>query len=129
MGIGDLPLGRLEGVNIVADGYQGRIFINPSPAVLDEFQRLVREEEELSAELEALRDLPAETADCVRVLLYSNVALLSNITPSLNNGAEGVGLYRTEVPLGHLRCEQRAERVGGSLEAQARGALRPSDRN
>lgn len=96
MGIGDLPLGRLEGVNIVVDGYQGRIFINPSPAVLDEFQRLVREEEELSAELEALRDLPAETADCARVLLYSNVALLSDITPSLNNGAEGVGLYRTE---------------------------------
>ena len=96
MGIGDLPLWRLEGANIVVDGYQGHIFINPSPAVLDEFQRLVREEEELSAELEALRDLPAETADCARVLLYSNVALLSDITPSLNNGAEGVGLYRTE---------------------------------
>jgi phosphotransferase system enzyme I (PtsP) len=93
MGIGDLPLGRLEGVNIVVDGYQGRIFINPSAAVLDEFQRLVREEEELSAELEALRDLPAETTDCARVLLYSNVALLSDITPSLNNAADRIYLY------------------------------------
>ena len=98
MGIDDLPVSRLEGQELVVDGYQARLFVRPSEAVLKEFQRLQREEAELSNELQELALLPAETIDGVRIPLYANTGLLADITPSLRCGAEGVGLYRTEVP-------------------------------
>ncbi|HFD79660.1 MAG TPA: phosphoenolpyruvate--protein phosphotransferase [Gammaproteobacteria bacterium] len=98
MGVDDLPVGRLDGQQLVVDGYQARLFVRPSRAVREEFQRLQREEAQLSQELEGLIGLPAETLDGVRVPLYANTGLLSDITPSLRCGAEGVGLYRTEVP-------------------------------
>lgn len=96
MGVGDLPLDALEGRDIVVDGYQGRIFIQPSRTILDEYQRLVQQEEKLSAELRMLRGASAETRDGARVPLYINAGLSSDIAPSLETGAEGIGLYRTE---------------------------------
>ncbi len=98
MGLGELPMGRLEGCSMVVDGYQGRVFVRPSETVLAEFQRLVREEQALTAGLRELRDLPAETLDGVKLPLYVNTGLLSDIGPSLESGADGVGLYRTEFP-------------------------------
>ncbi len=97
-GLDDLRISRLDEQQIVVDGYQGRVFINPSPAVRREFERLAREEDEITAGLQELRDLPAETPDGTRLPLYVNTGLLSDITPSLESGAEGVGLYRTEIP-------------------------------
>ena len=46
----------------------------------------------------ALRDLPAKTEDGIEISLLVNSGLLSDITPSLQSGAEGIGLYRTEFP-------------------------------
>jgi phosphotransferase system enzyme I (PtsP) len=97
MGIGDLPIGHLDGAAAAIDGYRGRVFINPSPAVLQTFKDLVRHEESLSADLRSLRDQPAETSDGTRIHLYANVALLSDVASSLDSGAEGIGLYRTEL--------------------------------
>ena len=98
MGVADLPVGRLEAQQIVLDGYRGQIFVRPTPAALQEFQRLEREEEQLRAGLQELVALPAETPDGVRIPLYANTGLLADISPSVRSGAEGVGLYRTEVP-------------------------------
>ncbi len=96
VGLGTLSVGNLEGSEMVVDGYQGRVIIQPSRAVRAEFQRLVKSARKLSVELEALRQLPAETPDGFRVGLYANTGLLSDIMPSLESGAEGIGLYRTE---------------------------------
>ncbi len=96
MGVGDLPIGRLEGTAIAIDGNQGQVFLRPTPSILCEFQRLISVEEELAAELETLRQLPAETLDGIKVPLYANSGLLSDIRASLERGAEGIGLYRTE---------------------------------
>jgi len=98
MGVDDLPVSRLEGQPLVVDGYQSRVFVRPSIAIRQEFDRLQKEEAELSRELQDLIELPSETPDGVSVPLYANTGLLSDITPSLRCGAEGVGLYRTEIP-------------------------------
>ncbi len=98
MGVDDLPVSRLEGQPLVVDGYQSRVFVRPSAAIRQEFDRLQKEEAELSEELLDLIELPAETTDGVAVPLYANTGLLTDITPSLRCGAEGVGLYRTEIP-------------------------------
>jgi phosphotransferase system enzyme I (PtsP) len=96
VGVGNVPLGQLGGRELLVDGHQGRVIVEPSPAVLEEFQRLMSQEEQRAADLEALRDLPAETQDGVRVVLQANAGLLSDLGPALNSGAEGIGLYRTE---------------------------------
>ncbi len=98
MGVEDLPVNRLDGKNVVIDGYQARLFVRPSRAVREEFQRLQAEEAALSKDLQDLIGLPSETPDGVHIPLYANTGLLSDLTPSLRCGAEGVGLYRTEVP-------------------------------
>ena len=96
MGLGDLPFGSLEGCEMVVDGYKGQVIIEPLPAVKTQFQRLVTNAKRLTARLETLRLLPAKTTDDVRIPLYANIGLLSEITPALDNGAEGIGLCRTE---------------------------------
>jgi phosphotransferase system enzyme I (PtsP) len=98
MGVGDLPLGRLDGAPIVVDGYQGRVYVYPSRTVLAEFERRVREEQTLAAELRDLRDLPATTPDGVAVTLEVNTGLVADVEPALESGAQGVGLYRSEFP-------------------------------
>lgn len=98
MGVADLPVGRLESQQLVVDGYRGQVFIRPTAGALAEFQRLEREEQVLREGLQGLAGLPAETLDGVRMPLYVNTGLLADISPSVRSGAEGVGLYRTEVP-------------------------------
>jgi phosphotransferase system enzyme I (PtsP) len=98
VGATDLPAGRMEGHSLVVDGYRGRVFLDPTEAVRSEYQRLAREEAVLVAGLEGLRDLPAETPDGVRIPLYANSGLISDVAPSITGGAEGIGLYRTEFP-------------------------------
>jgi len=95
---GLVPLSQLEAAELILDGYRGRLYINPGDAVRQEFSRLEREEQALSRELEHLRDLPAQTPDGFRVALYANAGILADLTQSLSVGAEGIGLYRTELP-------------------------------
>ncbi len=98
MGCTDLPVARVDGREIIADGHGGRVYVSPSAGVRKEYQRLQREEAELSAGLLELRHLVSVTPDGTRMPLYANTGLLSDTSPSLKSGAEGVGLYRTEFP-------------------------------
>ncbi|MFW6322083.1 MAG: phosphoenolpyruvate--protein phosphotransferase, partial [Guyparkeria sp.] len=98
MGVSDLPISRLRNKEVVVDGYRGLVMVRPRGSLREEMQRLAREEAELTEELAALRDEPALTSDGVRVAMHVNIGLLSDMAPSLTVGAEGIGLYRTEVP-------------------------------
>lgn len=98
VGVQDIPVARMDGRELIADGYNGCVYVAPSEQIRREYERLAREEAELVAGLAELRDLPAETPDGYRMPLYANTGLISDITPSLRSGAEGVGLYRTEFP-------------------------------
>ena len=66
MDIGNVPFAQFEGQRLLVDGYQGRVFIEPAPAVVEEFERLIKHQTDVARELEALRDLPAETTDGTR---------------------------------------------------------------
>jgi len=98
VGLKDLPVARMEGQSLITDGYNGRVYVSPSANVRAEYERLAGEEAQMTAELAELRDEPAQTPDGFRIPLYANSGLLSDITPSLLSGAEGIGLYRTEFP-------------------------------
>lgn len=98
MGVDGIANIRLEGREMILDGYQGHIYINPSELVLKEFTLLAEEKRQLSKHLEQGRNLPAQTLDNHRVSLLVNTGLAIDADLSLSIGAEGVGLYRTEIP-------------------------------
>ena len=87
-----------EGDQLIVDGNAGVVYVNPSAEIVREFDRLEREYRAFNRELETLRDLHAETLDGHRVRLCANIGLLGDMNLALLHGAEGIGLYRTEVP-------------------------------
>ena len=98
MGIENLPVNRIKGQTVLVDGYRGQIYVKPTKLILKEYKRLIHAEEKLDVKLKDLIDKPSETLDGVHIPLYANTGLLADISPSLKSGAEGVGLYRTEIP-------------------------------
>lgn len=98
MGVADLPLTRIEGRELVVDGYRGRVYVSPGPAVRAEYQRLAADDAALTHELQALCHLPAETTDGYVIPLYLNTGLVSENRPLGIEESAGVGLYRTELP-------------------------------
>ena len=98
MGCLDLPFTQVEGAELILDGYNGSVFYNAPAELRAQFQALYKEEQQISKGLEALRDLPCETTDGHRIPLWVNTGLMADVVRSLERGAEGVGLYRTEVP-------------------------------
>ena len=98
MGVPNLPVKQLDGVRLVVDGYNGSAFINPDRSVLREYNQYLKEEAAIEQDLLGLKGQPAITLDQHRVTLLVNTGLMSDYTPSLRSGAEGVGLYRTEIP-------------------------------
>jgi phosphotransferase system enzyme I (PtsP) len=83
---------------VILDANSGLLHIAPGPAVRDEYRRLEEDAGRQLHEIEKFRDLPARTSDGVHVTLRANVGLVSDIDIARRNGAEGVGLYRTEFP-------------------------------
>lgn len=88
----------LHGTPAIIDGHQGLVILNPSGLVLEEYAALASRERHLIEGLENLRDLPAITPDGQRVKLCVNTGLMADISPGLKRGAEGIGLYRSEIP-------------------------------
>ena len=98
MGAVDLPLNQLDDKQVIVDGYKGEVIGNPSDIVLTRYRNTIKEQDELIAGLEDLKDVPCVSADNHRVHLWVNTGLMSDVTKSLDQGAEGIGLFRTEVP-------------------------------
>ncbi|WP_339489763.1 phosphoenolpyruvate--protein phosphotransferase [Pseudomonas sp. EL_65y_Pfl2_R95] len=98
MGAVDLPYSKIDGIQLIVDGYHGEVFTNPSEMLRKQYADVVEEERQLSQGLDALRALPCETLDGHRMPLWVNTGLLADVTRAQERGAEGVGLYRTEVP-------------------------------
>ncbi len=98
MGVRGLKLEQLSRRAIIVDGYYGHVFISPSKTLLAEYKQLIQEEDKLNESLESLRDKPAETTDSYRVSLQVNTGLAMDSGLSMSVGAEGVGLYRSEIP-------------------------------
>ncbi len=97
MGIGE-PRSISEGEHCIVDGNSGQCIFRPSDAVLREYRRLAQAESRLHDEMRSVHDQPGITRDGQRVQLLANSGLLADISPGLANGAEGLGLYRTEIP-------------------------------
>ena len=97
LGVAELPLNKLGKRNIIIDGYSGRIYVSPTESILDEYQRLLSEEFELNSRFERARTKRAITLDGTDVKVLINTGLATE-SEHYGGGADGVGLYRTEIP-------------------------------
>ncbi|MEM1402029.1 MAG: phosphoenolpyruvate--protein phosphotransferase [Pseudomonadota bacterium] len=98
MGAVDLPYTRLGNMSLVVDGYNGNVHLNPTQEAIKRFQEIAEQDAEINKDLESLRELPSVTLDEKRLALWVNTGLMADVARSLDRGAEGVGLYRTEIP-------------------------------
>lgn len=93
-------LGSIKGIKnedmLILDGSNGVLIINPDEAVLQEYEHRKLEEQKSKKELEALRDLETVTRDGRKILLAANIGSPNHTEGVLRNGAEGIGLFRTE---------------------------------
>ena len=96
MGLTNLAIGYLEDCMIAIDGTQGAVCINPSPEDLNEFGQRMQEEQAVSAQLQTLRGLPAQTTDGISIPLYANLGIGADEVQTHTKEYEGIGLYRTE---------------------------------
>jgi phosphoenolpyruvate-protein phosphotransferase/dihydroxyacetone kinase phosphotransfer subunit len=96
VGLGDELLAVPEGTELVLDGEAGTVEIEPGDAVIAEHEaRRVAAAERRRSALARARE-PARTRDGQRVEVFANVGGPGDVAPALEQGAEGVGLLRTE---------------------------------
>ncbi len=97
MGVRGLKLEELSRRAMIVDGYCGFVFVSPAKKLFMEYKLRLIKEDQLNQNLVNLRDKPAETTDHHRISLQVNTGLAMDSGMSMRVGAEGVGLYRSEI--------------------------------
>jgi phosphotransferase system, enzyme I, PtsP len=83
---------------VICDGDSGQIFIRPPEDIREIFADALKQRQLRQAVYAKLRDLPAVTRDGVTVGIHMNAGLLLDLQHLHESGADGIGLYRTELP-------------------------------
>ena len=97
--VGTGPIDHIQdGMQIIVDGDSGNIVLAPSRSTVATYKRLIEAEGTYQQGLLQHKDLPAETIDGHRITLLANTGLLADAAPGKLRGAEGIGLYRSEIP-------------------------------
>jgi len=95
----DNALKRIDpGDPLILDANSGCLYVHPTPEIAEEYARLEQERHQEISRLAEFRSKPALSKDGIEVKLRANIGLLSDVNVARSNGAEGVGLYRTEFP-------------------------------
>lgn len=85
-----------NGELVIVDGEYGEVFINPIPKTIEIYERKRKMFLERREELKNYIDKNTETADGTRVMLAANIGNTEDADRAIKDGAEGVGLFRTE---------------------------------
>ncbi len=98
MGCQNVSPALLNGKEILLDGYAGEVIISPEKTIRNEFTQLIAEEATLSERIDAEAGQVCKTQDGCRIALYVNAGLSAEIEATQFANADGIGLYRTEIP-------------------------------
>ncbi len=96
LGIHDATLRIKDGDTLIVDGLHGDVIINPTKEQLKIYKERYKKLQEYDSELAKLKDKPAETLDGRRIILRANLDINEELEIIIKNGAEGIGLVRTE---------------------------------
>jgi len=88
---------KLEsGQHVLLDGYTGVVIVDPTPETLSYYGEVQIKKGQVAKELKQLRETTSTTSDGRHIVLSANIELPSDVNSVAENGAEGIGLYRTE---------------------------------
>lgn len=96
LGAGKCSQSVESGDVVIVDGNAGRVHVRPTKAVLREYRSRLRRQQRRERDLTARRGLPAVTKDGQEIVLLANIDVPAEVEVAVENGARGVGMYRTE---------------------------------
>ena len=96
VGTGNVTSVINNGDYIILDGVNNEVYVNPTSEKIDELKAIANQYLSEKNELAKLKDLPAITLDGHQVEVCANIGTVRDVAGAERNGAEGVGLYRTE---------------------------------
>lgn len=85
-----------DGQQTIVDGESGEVILSPDEDTLKRYTAQWKEQQEQKAMLSVYRDRKTQDADGRNYELYSNIGSVAEAQIALENGAEGIGLFRTE---------------------------------
>ncbi|HBZ14129.1 phosphoenolpyruvate-protein phosphotransferase PtsI [Pantoea sp. NPDC088449] len=96
VGTGNVTATVKNGDFLILDGVNNKVYVNPTEEVQEELKAIQTQYLSEKHELAKLKDLPAITLDGHQVEVCANIGTVRDVAGAERNGAEGVGLYRTE---------------------------------
>ena len=97
VGLEDITKRAANGDLLIVDGTHGNVIINPDEKTQDEYRQKIEKIHKADEDLLSLKELPCETLDKRKIQLLANIELPNEIDSVRAYGAEGIGLYRTEL--------------------------------
>lgn len=96
VGLGDITSRVRDGTQVIVDGRSGQVILDPDVGQLARFEERAVSYGRYLADLAAVRSLPSETLDGHTITLMGNIEMPDDVDEILENGGDGVGLFRTE---------------------------------
>jgi phosphotransferase system enzyme I (PtsI) len=96
VGLHDITAKLETGQNVLLDGNDGWLIVDPTPKTLAQYAEIESKRAKVTAKLKELRETTSTTRDGRHIVLSANIELPGDVDAVEANGAEGVGLYRTE---------------------------------
>src|SRR6059058_5464679 len=96
LGLHDITAKVDTGQHLLLDGNDGLLIVNPAPQTLACYRELESRRAKVTAQLKELRETTSTTRDGCQIVLSANIELPEDVDAVAANGAEGIGLYRTE---------------------------------
>jgi phosphotransferase system enzyme I (PtsI) len=96
VGLHDITAKLETGQHVLLDGNDGSLIVDPTLETLSQYAQIESRRAKVTAQLKELRETTSTTRDGRHIVLSANIELPEDVGAVLANGAEGIGLYRTE---------------------------------
>ena len=96
VGLHDITARLETGQQVLLDGNDGWLILDPTPETLAQYAKVESKRARITAQLKELRETTSTTRDGRHIVLSANIELPEDVDAVKANGAEGIGLYRTE---------------------------------
>jgi phosphotransferase system enzyme I (PtsI) len=96
VGLHDITAKLETGQDVLVDGSDGLLIVNPAPETIAHYAEIESRRARVTAQLKELRTTRSTTRDGLHIVLSANIELPEDVEAVAANGAEGIGLYRTE---------------------------------
>ncbi len=96
LGLNNITSKLLNNDSVIVNGNTGEVYIKPDNAKVGAFKKMVIQEKAATALLKQYRNKPSLSKDNIKVMIEGNIGSVNDVDSVINNGGEGIGLFRSE---------------------------------